>query len=480
MSNELDLRNAIVQIHHAARPDIVGTGFVVGQDLIATCAHVIESGTYAPGDTVKLVLHWTGEDRTAYVLPEAYQPENGDDVAILRLEGTLPKTGRPLPLGEAEGCEGHRFQAFGYARVGQIEGVYATGEIKGLVRQSDGRPLLQLASPELDRGLSGGPVLDLERQQVVGMVTAVYYPDGGSKHRDTALATPAEVLHRIWPQIPLLSPPLGELFTRRGRFRPEQFLRRSVWRFVWHRLRAWARARPVQAVAGVAGIVLLAVMAVMGIQAFANRGWRAIPGGTAILGALDNFCAQSAPPFEIQATEVTNQAYAPCVRNGQCSPPPTWSVGPQGWSFLPGEGQHPVFSLSWQDADAYCKSIGARLPTEAEWVLAARGSTTRSYPWGDEFDALRANLYESTPKGAWPVAPNDPARCNDRNVCDLIGNVREWVSDTARDPCALSKGAGAHVAKGGAFSDSAGYTTIWSRMQSDEAPYVGIRCVRSR
>lgn len=479
MSGDLDPHNVIVQIHHATKPIVVGTGFVIGQDLIVTCAHVIESGGYTPSDKVKVVLHETGQDRTAYVLPDAYQPANGDDVAFLHLEAALPKAVKPLPLGESEGCNGHRFQAFGYARVGTIEGVFASGEIKGLVKQSDGRPLLQLASPELDRGISGSPVFDTDRQHVVGMVTAVYYPDSTTKHRDTALATPAEVLHRICPQVPLLSPPWGELFFKNGRLRSEQFLRRSVWSQIWRRLRTWARVRPVQMVAGAMTTVLLIVLAIMAGQSYLNRGWRTIPGGTAMLGASDDFCAESVPPFEIQVTEVTNQDYLPCVRKGNCSAPPIWSVSPQGWLYPSGEGQHPVFGLTWQDADAYCRSVGARLPTEAEWVLAARGSTTRNYPWGDVFDASRANLYESTPRDTWAVMPGNGARCNDQQVCDMIGNVREWVSDTVKDPCVSSKGAGAHVAKGGAFSDSASYVTIWLRMQSDEAPYVGVRCVRS-
>jgi len=199
----IDLKPSIVRV---VGPDgtTVGTGFVVTDDgLVATCAHVVEAAGAGPGDTVRVVFHATGEEREALVEPDWWRDPDAEDVAILRLEGPLPEEATPLDLGAAEGSANHPFRAFGYPVVGDIEGLWATGEIKGLVRDAQGRQMLQLASAEIDRGISGGPVLDETRRWVVGMVTATYYPDGTIKHRDTGFATPTETLQMVCLELQL-------------------------------------------------------------------------------------------------------------------------------------------------------------------------------------------------------------------------------------------------------------------------------------
>ena len=102
-----------------------------------------------------------------------------------------------------------------------------------------------------------------------------------------------------------------------------------------------------------------------------------------------------------------------------------------------GHGSHPVVLVSFDDAMAYCRwlseAIGrvARLPTEAEWEKAARGGVEgRRYPWSDQIDASRGNYLDDPSakrqRGTRPTGTYPP---NAFGLCDVIGNVWEWVSD---------------------------------------------------
>jgi len=108
---------------------------------------------------------------------------------------------------------------------------------------------------------------------------------------------------------------------------------------------------------------------------------------------------------------------------------------PEGWSFEKGKEQHPAVNVSWDDAAAFCawasKISGQklRLPTEAEWEKAARGTDRRIYPWGNEPPDKTLANFDQIFKGTTPVGKFSPQGDSPYGCADMAGNVWEWVAD---------------------------------------------------
>ena len=214
--------------------------------------------------------------------------------------------------------------------------------------------------------------------------------------------------------------------------------------------------------------------------------WVDIPGGTFMMGCSDGDEAcfgyekplheVTVPAFQMAATEITQAQYQATV-----------SSNPSYFNDCP---NCPVESVTFEEAELFCNSIGGRLPTEAEWEFAARGGSDQP-------------LYDTEANAAWgkansdmhihPVAQKSP---NGYNLYDMVGNVAEWVSDIwhgnysgapidgtswETDPKEYDGDETPRVERGGNYSCvsqklRASYRYVHKRHH--RVTYVGIRCVR--
>lgn len=226
----------------------------------------------------------------------------------------------------------------------------------------------------------------------------------------------------------------------------------------------------------VAGLLLLTVLnALVALRERAARGTGMvrIEGGTFVTGSDD--LAWERPrrtlksrPFHMDRNLVTNVEYLTFVGATGYATKGAWS--PEQGRVQP---DHPVVSVTWEDANAYAAWRGKRLPTEAEWEKAARGPQGNLWPWGNRFDPLRSHFgaYDSSPAGDLPDGASP------YGLLDMVGTVFQWTSD-----CVPTAAAEHHA--GGRLSDTRRPTSHYvvvkggcrvPRARWSRAPYFYVR-----
>lgn len=231
-----------------------------------------------------------------------------------------------------------------------------------------------------------------------------------------------------------------------------------------------------------------------------------VPAGEFLMGSADDDGQASGDEkpqhvvvldaYWVGRTEVTNAQYASCMAAGTCT-----ESGCASDVDFDGAGK-PVVCVDWDQASAYCAWTGGRLPTEAEWEKAARGTDGRIYPWGNEFDGTRLNYCDRTCSYDWRdlgagdgypfTAPVGSYRAgaSPYGALDMAGNAWEWVADWYGDsyyvdsPPTNPQGPASgslRVLRGGSWFTTAEVARAASRLA--RAPdlqlgLIGFRCVR--
>lgn len=155
-----------------------------------------------------------------------------------------------------------------------------------------------------------------------------------------------------------------------------------------------------------------------------------IPDGEFIMGTDDRLRDEKpmhvvyVKSFYIDKYEVTNKSYKEFIISANYNLPDNWQDG----NYPYGLRNHPVIFVSWNDADAYCKWRGKRLPREREWEKAARGIDGRIYPWGNKWDLNKSNNPLRGHKGTVEVGSFEAGK-SPYGLYDVSGNVWEWVDD---------------------------------------------------
>ena len=167
-------------------------------------------------------------------------------------------------------------------------------------------------------------------------------------------------------------------------------------------------------------------------------GWRSIEGGRFLMGS-DSAGENTRPAHAVQIskfllsrTEVTVSQYKPCVEVGICKAP---GEGEECNWGRKDRREHPVNCLSWDDARVFAQWIGGDLPTEAEWEFAARSRGIYDrFPWGDEQPSCRYAVMNDgghgCGKGSTAEVCSRQQGHSKEELCDMIGNVSEWVRDS--------------------------------------------------
>jgi len=209
------------------------------------------------------------------------------------------------------------------------------------------------------------------------------------------------------------------------------------------------------------------------------------------------------PAFQIDTHEVTVEEYMNCIKAGKCNRPKDHARNQYCNIGAKDRLNHPANCVDWQDAVDYCSSHGKRLPNEAEWEKAARGTTTSRYPWVEIVSCRFAILDDKVTTGSvknegdgcgedrtWPVGSRS---ANIYSLNDMHGNAGEWTSvwyakdaiaQYARGDLAGPKDGKQRVVRGGSWDEDP--ANLRSSFRNVKPPVsgntiygsIGFRCAR--
>jgi formylglycine-generating enzyme required for sulfatase activity len=222
-----------------------------------------------------------------------------------------------------------------------------------------------------------------------------------------------------------------------------------------------------------------------------QEGMAYVPGGTFMMGTTPDDARDAlhqvtiTKPYCIDRLPITVAEYRPCLQAGVCTVPKK----PLDYNYdREGRDHHPVNAVTWDQANTYCSWVNKRLPTDAEWVLAALGTDGRKFPWGNEEpDDTRLHWSRTTERAGTAPVGSYPAGASPYGVLDMLGNVDQWLADwdgvysksSAVDPTGPAS-AESRVIRGYAYDGGrlpeAHYFRRFSLRGDFASPTTGFRC----
>ena len=436
----------------------VGTGFIVR--LESNAAYIVTAAHVVAGDPNPKVEFFTKQhvQVPAEVLPGA---EGGDDVgglALLLVKGkeNLPSGIGALPLASTS------LMLEDMVTIGFPLGAGPWHVTKGNIGSRQGRTIY--FDPRVDSGNSGGPII--QKGKVVGVVMAA---------RSSGQGITARSVQDYIEGFGIMSQERTSAASMATESSPQPAAT------------AKPEPRPMTQDREITGkddapMVL-------------------IPAGEFWMGSPDDEGGKNEHPrhrvyldaYDMDRFEVTVFRYAEFLQS-------TGREAPRDWAKVK-IGKHsnlPVVGVSWNDAETYCRWAGKRLPTEAEWEKAARGTDGRTYPWGNEEPTPRLanfgkgstiieNVYD---KFLAPV-DSDEAGNSLHGIHHMAGNVSEWTADwydqdfyaksPRRNPTGSSNDTGVKVPRGGSWLDAPGDVRSAHRIWATPATrvdHLGFRCAQ--
>ena len=378
---------------------------------------------------------------------------NPKGLAVVLVHGSLPKGIRPLPLGSNVTIKGGEpITLVGFPRLIGLPWAIASGIIAG----QKGLDLI-ITGSAVQEGNSGGPIL--LNGSVVGVLTEIQKDFGyGVPSSITQIALKGWGVH-----VEQSSNQVGQVFPSDP----------------WDKM-------------------LMTVPLPKEISGKDGAPMVLVPAGEFTMGSPDGVGEKEEHPqhtvdldaFYIDQYEVTTEQYAQFMSATGHSAPEFWDQVDSSR-----DGKKPVIGINWDDAQTYCDWAGKRLPTEAEWEKAARGTDQRTYPWGDtNLDSRIANFGKDWDSEVYAerlkaVGSYERGK-SPYGAYDMVGNVSEWGADwydkdyygksPQKNPHGPSSGV-LKVLRGGSWLDSPTYLRSALRYWFNPAyryANIGVRCAQ--